>query len=272
MGGLIDLTAKQYINHFYPNFPQPEIAIVVGSGFSEIVKMVTESITIPYSELLGIPVSSNRIPGHRGELILGKIGNKSVAVFNGRVHMYQGVSALEAAFPSRIAAGLGCSKIILTSAVGSLNKEHKVGNVLIASDHINLMGDSPLVKWNGGDHKNPFIPLNNVYSDKMRAAFLVEARKFNLICYSGVYVGLLGPNYETPAEAKMLSFLGGDVAGMSTVPEAIVARALNIDVLSVSLITNVAAGKNISHEEVIEIGKQSTKVLSKCLEAFVRNL
>jgi purine-nucleoside phosphorylase len=178
--------------------------------------------------------------------------------FQGRIHCYQGFSAREVSFPVRLAHAMGAKTLVVTNAAGGIAPELAVGDLVLISDHVNMMGDNALVGWPGPGGGNPFIPMRDAYDPELRAIALEAAHQTGVpLVPEGVYFGLLGPSYETPAEVAMFRGLGADVVGMSTVPEVIAARALGMRVLGLSLVTNAAAGVGLAHAEVLEAGARA---------------
>ena len=237
-----------------------EVALVLGSGLSELADGIEQPTVVDYGEIPGFPHAERNVVGHKGNLVVGVLGGKRVVAFQGRIHCYQGFSAREVAFPVRLASAMGAETLIVTNAAGGIAPELEVGDLVLISDHINLMGDNPLVGWPGPADGNPFVPMRDAYD--------VELRRFAVECSAqtgvplvrrGVYCGLLGPSYETPAEVEMLRVMGADVVGMSTVPEVIAARALGMRVLGISLVTNTAAGVGLAHEDVLEAGTRASE-------------
>ena len=249
----------------------PRIAIVAGSGLGGLAQRVEGAVTIPYAELEGFPDVGN-VVGHAGQLVCGTLAGVSVMVFAGRAHLYQGVTARGAAYPARLAAALGAEVLVLTNAAGGIAEDLAVGDVVLLSDHVNLTGDNPLRGWPGPEGGNPFVPMSDTYDAELRARVLAAAPASGLRVREGVYFGLLGPSYETPAEVRMLRTLGADIVGMSTVMEAIAARALGLRVLGMSLVTNVAAGEGLAHDEVLEVGARSATALEGLLTAVIGDI
>lgn len=247
------------------------VAIVLGSGLSELADSVIDPRKIPYSELESAPRAS-RVAGHAGSLVLGLLSDVPVVLFSGRFHQYQGVSALEAAWPARMAASLGCEALMVTNAAGGVSDHLSAGDLMLITDHINLMGTNPLVGWPGPEGGTPFVPMRDAYDPELCGMAREVAREAGLTLKEGVYAGLLGPSYETPAEVAMLRGLGADVAGMSTVPEVIAARALGLRVIGISLVTNVAAGTGLSHAEVLEAGRVAGVDLKSLVLAILHRL
>ncbi len=254
------------------DFPRPRVALVLGSGFGGLADAVERPQRIPYAQIEGLPRPASGIAGHAGELISGEVAGVPVVVFSGRVHRYQGVSALDAAYPARLAAALGCEILVVTNAAGGVDPDLGVGDVVLLSDQINLSGDSPLVGWPGPEGGVPFVPMRDAYDPQLRELALGAAAREGMVLKDGVYAGLLGPAFETPAEVQYLRTVGADVVGMSTVPEVIAARALGLRVLGFSLVTNAAAGEGLSHAEVLEAGERARVALAGLLVAILHEL
>jgi purine-nucleoside phosphorylase len=236
---------------------RPRIGLVLGSGLGAFADDLTDAVRIPYVEIPGFPHST--AIGHAGQLVIGKSGNVPVAVMQGRVHLYEGYSAAEVAFPTRVLGRMGIRALILTNAAGGINPAYGQGALVILSDHINLQGQNPLTGANDERFGPRFPDMTYTYSKRFRAIALVEARKHSIAPHEGVYGALAGPSYETPAEIRYLRTIGADLVGMSTAPEVIVARHMGIEVLAISCVTNMAAGildKALDHEEVLEVGRR----------------
>ncbi|MDF1853170.1 MAG: purine-nucleoside phosphorylase [Verrucomicrobiales bacterium] len=249
------------------DFPksQAEIGLVLGSGLGGFVDQLEESTAVDFSEIKGLPISA--VEGHAGKLHLGQLGETPVAVAQGRVHLYEGWSAREVASTIRLFHEMGIKTVLLTNAAGIVNANFNPGRWMVISDHLNLARQSPLT---GGPH---FIDQSEVYSRELRELLLAEAAdREELSLHQGVYAWVNGPEYETPAEVRMLRQLGADAVGMSTVPEAIQARALGMRVIALSCLTNYGAGLSqqpLHHEEVIEVGKRAAQDLFSLLESVV---
>jgi purine-nucleoside phosphorylase len=250
----------------------PRIALVLGSGFGGVASAIEIRREVPYAQIEGYPQAKGAIPGHAGRLVLGMAGEVPVVVFSGRVHRYQGVSALDAAYPARLAAALGADTLIVTNAAGGVNPDLEPGDALLITDHINLTGDNPLVGWPGPAGGTPFVPMNDAYDPALCDIARGVARENELRLREGVYAGLLGPTFETPAEVRYLRTVGADVVGMSTVPEVIAARALGLRVLGLSLVTNVAAGHGLGHDEVLERAARAEADLTRLLLGILSRL
>ncbi len=244
---------------------QPEWGIVLGSGLGSFVDQLEVLATVPYAEIEGLPQS--KVPGHAGRFVFGRIAGVVVVVAAGRVHLYEGWSAKEITAHVRWMDERGIRRLVLTNAAGTLNRAFEPGSWMMLNDHLNLTGTSPLL---GGAN---FIDMTEVYSGDLRDRFAAVALKEGITLNEGVYAALLGPQYETPAEVRMLRTLGADAVGMSTVLEAIQARALRLEVAAFSCLTNWAAGVTgapLSHGEVMETGKaaasQLVQILTRAIE------
>ncbi|MGE5206696.1 MAG: purine-nucleoside phosphorylase [Chlamydiota bacterium] len=236
---------------------RPKVAVVLGSGLGAFADELQEATRVPYQEIPFFPRST--AVGHAGVLAIGKCEEVPVAAMQGRVHMYEGYSPQEVAFPMRVLGRMGVKAAILTNAAGGINLEYKQGCLVLLSDHINLQGRNPLVGPNDERFGPRFPDMTRAHHKPYREIALEEARHLGITCFEGVYAALLGPNYETPAEIRFLRTIGADVVGMSTVAEVIVARQMGIKVLAISCVTNMAAGildQPINHEEVLETGER----------------
>ncbi len=238
-----------------------EIAVVLGSGLYSLVQEPARDRTIPYQEIADLPRSGVR--GHANRFVLGEIGKARVVFAQGRVHLYEGYSAREITAGVRFLARAGINRLILTNAAGSLHPDFLPGSWMMIVDHLNLTGASPLSGESG------FLDMTDAYSPSWREQFASAAQELDLKLHQGVYAGLRGPQYETPAEVRMLRSLGADVVGMSTVCEAIQARALGLDLSGFSCLTNWAAGldkTSLSHQEVLNAGDAAARALGQLLE------
>lgn len=247
------------------------VAVVLGSGLSGLADDAADAVAVPYVELDGFP-RVGAVAGHAGRLVVGTVAGQRVLLFQGRAHLYQGVSALDAAYPARLAAAVGCEILVVTNAAGGVREDLRPGDLVLISDHLNLMGANPLVGWPGPEGGFPFVPMRDAYDPELRTLMRETADGLGISLSEGVYAGLLGPSYETPAEVRMLRILGADVVGMSTVPEVIAARALGMRVVGLSLVTNAAAGVGLSHEEVLEAGRQAAERMKRLASAFIERL
>jgi purine-nucleoside phosphorylase len=241
-----------------------DFAIVLGSGLNVLVSEADARETVSYSEFAELPKPS--VPGHAGRFVLESIGNSRVIFAQGRVHLYEGHTAKQITAGVRILAAAGIKRLILTNAAGAANENFAPGSWMMIRDHLNLTGTTPLLG------SAQFLDLTEVYSKEWRAKFRATASGNGITLHEGVYAGLLGPQYETPAEVRMLRTMGADAIGMSTVLEAIQARALGIEVAGFSCLTNWAAGISgapLSHEEVLETGRKAAAEFVRLLGAAV---
>jgi purine-nucleoside phosphorylase len=239
----------------HPALGVPKLAVVLGSGLGDFANDLKDALIIPYETIPNYPRST--AIGHAGRMVIGKLGEVTVAAMQGRVHQYEGYTAKEAAFPVRVFGLMGLKAIILTNAAGGINRSYGQGGLVLLSDHINLQGTNPLTGPNDERFGLRFHDMTEAYSKRYREIAREEARHLQIELYEGVYAALSGPSYETPAEIRYLRAIGADLVGMSTVPEVIVARHMGINVLAISCVTNMAAGildQPIHHEEVLEVG------------------
>jgi purine-nucleoside phosphorylase len=251
---------------------RPDIAIVLGSGLGKLSSRLDDAVRVPYAELPGFHQPA--VPGHSGELVAGTLGGVPVLLQSGRFHMYEGHSASEAAHPVRVFAALGISRLIVTNAAGGINRDFAPGTVMLINDHINLTGRNPLDgPVRPGETRFP--DLSAAYDPELRSIARRIANDRGIHLAEGVYAGLLGPNYETPAEIRMLATMGADAVGMSTVMEVISARANGIRCLGFSLVTNPAAGISptpLNHEEVTAMANAAGDRLGDLVEGVVREI
>jgi purine-nucleoside phosphorylase len=249
---------------------EPRIAIVLGSGLGGFADDFVDAARIPYNEIPGFPRST--VEGHSGQLVSGKVDSVPVLAMQGRVHYYEGYSLEEVTFPVRTFKLLGIKTLVLTNAAGGINVQLTQGALMVLSDHVNLMGDNPLRGPNDERFGPRFPDMSGVYSPALQELVVEEAKAMGTEVRRGIYGGLSGPSYETPAEIHLLRNLGADAVGMSTVPEAIVARHMNMEVLGISCITNMAAGisdEPIDHAEVMAIGDRVRGTFTELLRRVV---
>ncbi len=246
----------------------PVVGLILGSGLGAYADTLRNSTVIDFAELPYFPHST--IVGHPGRLVLGDAGGVPVAVMQGRVHLYEGYSISEVAFPARVLGVLGIRQLIVTNAAGGINETFRPGDLMLITDHINLMGANPLTGPNVEELGVRFPDMSEAYDAGMRNVALGAANRAGIGLRQGVYIGLAGPSYETPAEIRMCRTLGADAVGMSTVPEVIVANHMGVRVLGISCITNMAAGilpRKLTHQEVIEttarVGEQFVDLLGR---------
>lgn len=245
---------------------EPRIAIVLGSGLGGFADEFEEAVGIPYEEIPGFQRSTAQ--GHAGRLVIGNVDEVPVVAMQGRVHYYEGYSLEEVTFPIRTFKLLGVKTLILTNASGGIDVELSQGTLMVISDHVNLMGDNPLRGANDERFGPRFPDMSAVYAPELQALVVEEAKAIDVVVRRGIYGALSGPSYETPAEIHLLRALGADAVGMSTVPEAIVARHMGLEVLGISCITNMAAGISdapINHEEVMATGDRVRDTFTQLL-------
>jgi len=248
---------------------EPQIAVVMGSGLSAVDEILIGSHRINYASIPNFPVP--HVAGHRGQVVHGKANGMTVLVFEGRVHYYEGYSMEEVTFCSRVIGRLGAKVLLLTNASGAINPEFKRGQLMLIADHINLMGASPLRGANEERWGPRFVDQTEVYDRPLREKLKKAAEHSGLHIAEGVYAAMAGPSYETPAEIRFLRTIGADCVGMSTVPEAIVARHMGLRVAGISMLANLAAGTTgqpINHEEVLEMAAQMNADLGMLLLRF----
>jgi purine-nucleoside phosphorylase len=251
----------------------PETAIVLGSGLGDFVDTLLDAIATPYGEIPHWPAS--QVVGHAGRLVTGRIAGKRVAALSGRVHFYEGHDLATVVFATRVMGRLGVKQIVLTNAAGGINTSFAQGALMIIDDHINFLGTNPLVGANDDRFGPRFPDMSEVYSIRLRKIATEAARARGVPVSHGVYVAVHGPSYETPAEIRAFRTLGADAIGMSTVPEAIAARHMGMEVLGISCITNMAAGvlpQPLVHEEVMETARRVRGSFIALLEGIIEGI
>ncbi len=249
---------------------RPNIGLVLGSGLGAFADSLTDAARIPYADIPTFPRST--AIGHVGQMVLGNAGSVPVAAMQGRAHLYEGYSAQEVTFPIRVLGRMGIRAVILTNAAGGIDLSYSQGALVLIRDHINLQGTNPLVGPNDDRFGIRFPDMTQAYSREYREIAREEAGKLGIPLHEGVYAGLLGPSYETPAEIEYLRRIGADLVGMSTVAEVIAARHMGIKVLAISCVTNMAAGildQPLSHAEVIETGERVKTIFESLLRAVL---
>lgn len=250
----------------------PEIGIVLGSGLGELADEYCD-IKLTYKDIPDFPVST--VAGHRGNLVFANINNKKVVMMQGRFHYYEGHSMATVTYPIKVMKKLGVKNLILTNAAGGVNPYFKPSSLMIIKDHINFMGTNPLIGPNDDSLGERFPDMSEVYTKSLRKIAYTCAEKLDIPVERGVYIALTGPTYETPAEVNMVRILGADAVGMSTVPEAIVARWMGMKVLGISCICNSAAGIStvgLSHEEVLENAEKAKGDFKKLVLEIISRL
>ena len=251
----------------------PDVAVVLGSGLGQFSGTIAEPIVIPYADIPHWP--SDPLIGHERMLTAGTVAGRPVVVLEGRAHRYQGYTRSEIAFAPRVLARIGVPTLVLTNASGGINTAFSPGSVMVIDDHINLLGDNPLI----GPHDDRFGPrfpdMTQVYASRLRAVVDLVGAEVSLRLVHGVYVAVNGPSFETPAEIKFLRTIGADAVGMSTVPEAIVARQMGLEVLGLACITNMAAGvlpKPLHQNDVLQAAEQLAEPFGRLLTGLIRHL
>jgi len=264
--------AAEIIRATAPDF-HPQVALVLGTGIGALAEAIEDPTIIDYGELPGFPRSA--VEGHAGRLVLGNLSGLSVACMQGRVHLYEGHPAANLALPIRALRLAGCETLVLTNAAGSLRAEFLPGSLMMLSDHINMTGANPLIGNNDERFGPRFPDMTEAYDRALRSRFSDAATALGITLHEGVYLALLGPNFETPAEIQAFRRLGADAVGMSTVPECLVARHCGMRVAAISTLTNLAAGmtdKELSHEQSLAVGAEAAKDLGRLLPAFLTSL
>jgi purine-nucleoside phosphorylase len=246
------------------------IAVVLGSGLGSFADEVRGATAIRYEDIPHFPKSTAM--GHAGRLVIGDIDHVAVAVMQGRVHLYEGYSAQQVAFPVRVLARTGIRSIVLTNAAGGINPQYGKGALVVLRDHINLQGQNPLTGANDERLGLRHPDMTDAYNAQFRQVALAESKRLGGDVYEGVYAAVAGPSFETPAEIRFLRAIGADLVGMSTVPEVIAARRLGLEVLAISCVTNMAAGmtgEKITAEEVLETGERVREKFLALLRAVL---
>lgn len=262
---------------------RPELGLILGSGLGAFASQVEDATAVPYRDIPHFPQST--VFGHSGNLILGRIAGVPVAVMQGRVHAYEGYSLAEVTFPTRVLGLLGCTSLIVTNAAGGINTAYRRGELVLLADHINFTGSNAALGANeprfavAPGTAQRFFDMSSAYSPEFRALAIAVAARQGITLAEGVYLAVLGPSFETPAEIRAFRILGADIVGMSTIHEVIVARHMGIKVLGLSLVTNMAAGvvsngtaaapELINHEEVMEAGREAENRLTRLLTALI---
>ena len=249
---------------------RPKIGLVLGSGLGAFADSLTAATRVAYADIPTFPRST--AIGHAGQMVVGNAGDVPVAAMQGRAHLYEGYSAQEVTFPIRAFARMGIRAVILTNAAGGINLSYSQGVLVLIRDHINLQGANPLVGANDDRFGVRFPDMTHAYASGYRQIAREEATKLGIPLHEGIYAGLLGPSYETPAEIQYLRRIGADLVGMSTVAEVIAARHMQMKVLAISCVTNMAAGildQPLSHAEVMETGERVKTIFESLLRAVL---
>lgn len=251
----------------------PEIAIVLGSGLGKYAQTLENSISIPYKEIPGMPATT--VVGHQGAFVCGKKQGKNVLLMQGRAHYYEGNTLDQVIFPIRVLKLLGIKTLILTNAAGAVNTSYHHGEFMLISDHINLTGNNCLIGQSALDFGPRFPSMTCIYDKELRKLAKAAAEELDIAMHEGVYYYCTGPSFETPAEIRAIRILGGDAVGMSTVHEAVAAVQMDIIVLGISCLTNMAAGildQPLTHEEVMETGNKVAAKFAKLIDNIIKNL
>lgn len=260
--------AAEYLRARLP--ARPDLALVLGSGLGGLADRIEAPVYIPYGQIPHFPVST--APGHAGRFVFGRLSGRMVLCMQGRFHYYEGHDIAAIALPVRVLKALGCRALVLTNAAGGVNWDFSVGDFMLITDHINFMGANPLRGENDDAIGPRFCDMTHVYTPEFQQTARQVAAQQGITLREGVYLGYMGPSFETPAEIRAFRTLGADAVGMSTVPEAIAASHCGLPVLGVSLITNMAAGmagKRLSGDEVIEIANQRGPVFQDFIRTVV---
>jgi len=251
----------------------PHVGVVLGSGLGNFTGELEIEMEIPYESIPNFPVST--VQGHKGRLVFGKTGDKRVVVMAGRFHFYEGYNMQEVVFPIRVLKFLGIKTLILSNAAGGVNKNFKVGDLMIISDHISQFMENPLIGKNEDELGPRFPDMNEPYANHLRQEAKKIASDLNILVHEGVYVGVTGPTFETRAEYRMVHAIGGDAVGMSTVPEVIVAVHMGLPVFAMSVITDLGSPEilhAVSHEEVLKAAKEAEPKMTAIVKKLIQGL
>lgn len=269
---MISNEASAILRRYAPNFT-PEVGIILGSGLGAIAEQLTNPVTIPYQAIPGL--NAGHVAGHASLLVMGYLQDVPVVCLKGRLHLYEGVSYESVRLLIRIVKFLGASTLIVTGAAGSLRPDMGAGEVMVIEDHINFHPGNPLAGPNDESIGPRFLGMENAYDADLRDQFIAVANRLAIPVHTGVYISLLGPSFETPAEIRAYRTLGADAVGMSVVPDVLIARHCGLNVLGVAAITNLAAGlskEKLTHEGTLQFGELTARKLTKLIPEFVRGL
>ena len=250
----------------------PEYGIVLGSGLGGLVKEISVQVSLAYESIPNFPVST--VKGHGGNLIIGELGGKQVIALQGRFHYYEGYSMQEVTFPIRVMIALGVKKLILSNASGGMNPNYEIGDVIIITDHINLMPTNPLIGKNIDELGPRFPDMSEPYEPKMIVKAAEIATSLKIRYHKGVYAGVSGPCFETPAEYRYIRTIGADIVGMSTVPEVIVGRHQNIPCFAISIVTDLGGfqeAQKVSHEEVLKVATAAESKMTSIIKELINS-
>lgn len=250
----MDQKLKDAAEFLRGRIPQPPVVgVILGSGLGDFADQVANAVVVPYAEIPGFPASA--VVGHAGKLVAGEVGGVATIVLSGRVHYYEGHPMPLVVFPARVLGALGCRTVIVTNAAGGVDRSFRAGDLMLIEDHINGFGTNPLMGANDDDLGPRFPDMSDAYRKDLRAVALRTAKRLRVPLRRGVYIGLTGPSYETPAEIRMFRTMGANAVGMSTVPEVIALNQMGVGIVGISCITNMAAGvlpRKLDHKEVLE--------------------
>jgi purine-nucleoside phosphorylase len=252
---------------------RPTVGIILGSGLGGLAEEIHVSHAIPYEKIPGFPVST--VEGHSGSLIFGELGGKKVMALKGRFHFYEGYTMRQITYPVRVMKELGVSTLVVSNACGGMNPEFEVGEIMLINDHLNLFPDNPLIGPNDDQLGPRFLDMSEAYSKRLINLARETAKHMNIRVREGVYAGLTGPCFETPAEYRYLWRMGADVVGMSTVPEVMVARHAGMEVFGISIVTDLGVEghvEKVSHAEVLEIARQQEPKITRIVKEVISKL
>ncbi|MFN4881233.1 MAG: purine-nucleoside phosphorylase [Bacteroidota bacterium] len=252
---------------------KPEVAIILGSGLGNLVKQIEVEVSIPYTDIPNFPKST--VKGHVGNMVFGRLHGKQIVAMQGRFHYYEGYSMVQVTFPVRVMKYLGADTIFISNASGGLNPKYKVGDLMIIRDHINLVSDHPLRGPNDESIGPRFPDQHKLYDKSLISRATVIAQQHQITCHSGVYVGVTGPTFETPAEYKFMHIIGGDAVGMSTVPEVMVANHMSMRIFAISVISdegNPPEPIQVSHDEVVRAAMAAEPKMTTIITSLIQSL
>jgi purine-nucleoside phosphorylase len=259
---------KTKIEHDY------KYGVILGSGLGNLTSEIVNHVKIPYGEIPNFPVST--VQGHGGSLIFGELGGKNIIAMSGRFHYYEGYTMEEVTFPVRVMKALGVDTLLVSNASGGMNPSFEVGDLMILTDHIYLQPDHPLRGKNFEELGPRFPNMNNAYNPEMVKKGMQIARENNITCHTGVYVGVQGPTFETPSEYKMFHILGGDVVGMSTTPEVVVARHGNMEVFAISVVSDMGyppeKADKVTHDFVLQKAAEAEPKMTKVIIELLKQI
>lgn len=252
---------------------KPTIGLILGSGLGELADEIQDAVRVPYESIPHFPVST--VEGHAGQLVIGRLQGQAVIAMQGRFHYYEGYSMQEVTFPVRVMKALGVEHLIVTNACGGMNPGFEPGDLMLIQDHLNMTGANPLIGENEAELGPRFPDMSRAYTPELLGLVEETAKSLDIRVKKGVYAGITGPTYMTPAELKMLRLVGGDAVGMSTVPEVIVASHMKMKVIGISCVTDMAIGEHLeplSHEQVIEVANRTKPKFISLVKEIVTRL